>query len=96
MIKYLVSFVLLVGCASNPVPAPQPTTPPSTSDDEDPHSFCVTVYEPHFCLVTVNTKTFAGHGSNKCEAIKKLKQKLIKNNHDPLLAEKAECGRVFE
>ena len=84
MFKYLLSFVLLIGCASSPAPVPEPK-----------QDVCTTLYDPHLCLITIDSTTFAGHGSNKCVALRKLKQTLIERGHNPLLIQRAECGRVF-
>lgn len=95
MFKYLLSFVLLTGCVSRPAPAPKPTPKP-TAPVYEPHDVCNTLYEPHICMITIDSTTFAAHGSNKCKAMNKLKQTLVEHNHNPLIAEKAECGQVFE
>lgn len=83
MFKYLLSFVFLTGCATRPAPTPEP------------QDVCVTFYDPHLCLITIDSTTFANHGSNKCLALRKLKQTLIERGHNPLLIQRAECGRVF-
>jgi hypothetical protein len=83
MFKYLLSFILLVGCVSRPAPTPEP------------QDVCATLYDPHLCLITIDSTTFAGHGSNRCLALRKLKQTLIERGHNPLLIQRAECGRVF-
>lgn len=75
--------LILVGCAT----APQP----SKKTD-----LCTTVYDPHLCLITINSTTFAAHGSNRCVAVRKLKKTLEERGHNPLIVEKAECGRVYD
>lgn len=77
-------LLLLVGCAT----APQPPL-------EQP-DLCTTVYDPHLCLITIDKQTFAAHGSNRCVAIRKLKKTLEERGHNPLIVEKAECGRVYQ
>jgi hypothetical protein len=81
MIRLLL-LLLLVGCAT----APKPKQP----------DLCATVYDPHLCLITIDSTTFAAHGSNRCVAVRKLKKTLEERNHNPLIVEKAECGRVHE
>lgn len=76
--------LLLVGCAT------APKAPPEQPD------LCATVYDPHLCLITIDSTTFAAHGSNRCVAIRKLKKTLEERGHNPLIVEKAECGRVYE
>jgi len=84
MYKYLLIFALLISCVSRPVPKkPQ-------------EEICPTIYDPHLCVITINSATFAGFGLNKCLALKKLKQTLIEQNHNSLLAQRAECGRVHK
>lgn len=84
MFKCSLFFVLLAGCVSHPAPVPK-------SQD-----VCATLYDPHLCLITIDSTSFAGHGQNKCLALKNLKKTLIEHNHNPLLIQRAECGRVFE
>lgn len=82
MIRVL-PLLLLVGCASGPQAPKQP-------------DLCATVYDPHLCLITIDKQTFAARGSNRCVAIRKLKKTLEERGHNPLIVEKAECGRVYE
>lgn len=82
MYKFLFSFILLAGCATPP-PKPKP-------------DLCATVYDPHLCVLTIDSTTFAGHGTNRCLAIKQLEKTLEEHNHNPLVAQRAECGRVFK
>ena len=84
MFKYLMLFAL-VACKSVPAPQPQPSPAERA---------CATVYDPHLCLITIDSTTFAGHGSNKCVALKKLRATLVERGHNPLIVQKAECGRV--
>lgn len=84
MFKYMLSFVFLIGCATRPAP----TT--------EPQGVCATLYDPHLCVVLIDSTTFAGYGSNECLALRKLKQTLMERDFNPLLAQKAECGRVFK
>lgn len=86
MFKYLILFVL-VACQSTPAPQPQPSPAEMA---------CATVYDPHICLITIDSTTFAGHGQNKCQALRKLRATLAERGHNPLIAQRAECGRVFE
>lgn len=81
MIRVL-PLLLLIGCAT----APKPEKP----------DLCATVYDPHLCLITIDSTTFAAHGSNRCVAIRKLKKTLEERGHNPLIVEKAECGRVYD
>lgn len=84
MFKYLISFMLLAGCVSRPSPTSEPQG-----------DLCAMLHDPHLCILTINDKTFAGQGSNKCLALRELRQTLLENKHNPLLIEQAECGRVF-
>lgn len=77
-------LLLLVGCAT------APKAPPEKPD------LCSTVYDPHLCLITIDSTTFAAHGSNRCVAVRKLKKTLEERGHNPLIVEKAECGRVYD
>lgn len=86
MFKYLILFIL-VACKSTPSPE-EPT--------KLPEGACTTVYDPHLCIITIDSTTFTGHGSNKCIALKKLRNTLIEKNHNTLIIVKAKCGRVFE
>jgi hypothetical protein len=85
MFKYLM-LLTLVACKSTPAPQPQPFPTEKA---------CATVYDPHLCLITIDSTTFAGHGSNKCVALKKLRATLVERGHNPLISQKAECGRVL-
>jgi hypothetical protein len=82
MYKFLFSFILLAGCA---------TTPPKPKPD-----LCATVYDPHLCILTIDSTTFAAYGANRCLALKQLEKTLEKHNHNPLVVQLAECGRVFK
>jgi hypothetical protein len=85
MFKYLFLFIL-VACKSTPVPQTPTKSPTET---------CTMVYDPHLCIITIDSTTFTGHGSNKCIALKKLRNSLLEKNHNPLILVRAECGRVF-
>lgn len=76
-------LLLIAGCATAPKPQPRP-------------NLCATVYDPHLCLITIDSETFAAHGSNRCVALQKLQKTLEERGHNPLIVEKAECGRVFD
>jgi hypothetical protein len=84
MFKSLLSFMLLIGCISRPTPIPEPK-----------QDVCAMLYDPHLCIIVIDSEAFSGHGSNKCLALKKLKQVLVERDHNPLLIQKAKCGRVF-
>ena len=83
MFRYFI-LLLLVACKTTPEPVP------------NPQELCTTLYDPHLCLITIDSTTFGGQGSNRCIALRNLRQALIENKHNPLLTEIAECGRVFK
>ena len=78
VVKIALIAALLVGCASTK-PVPQ--------------AVCPAIYDPHLCLVTVGSATYGGYGSNRCDALNKLKLNMERNGvtqHGEV-----ECGRVF-
>jgi hypothetical protein len=83
MYKYFFPVIFLAGCVSVP---PQKT----------PSNVCEMTYDPYLCIITIDTATFAGYGANKCLALKELQATLIEHNHNPLVAQQAECGRVHQ
>jgi len=84
MYKYLFCLFFLVGCVSRPAP-----------NSDSYGDLCATIYDPHLCLIEIDDTVFGGHGTNRCLALKNLRKNLIEKNHNPLIAEKAACGRVF-
>lgn len=86
--KTLIIFtqiLLVVACKSTQRP-PEPPT----------EELCVTVVDPHLCLIDIDESTYGAHGTNRCDAIRKLKRVLADAGHNPLVVEKATCGRVFK
>lgn len=84
MLRYFI-LLLLAACKT--------TTPPQPKDVQ---KLCASLYDPHLCIIVIDDTAFAGHGSNKCLALRKLRQVLVDSNHNPLLTQRASCGRVFE
>jgi len=82
----LLSFVLS-SCST--IPKQEPKQEPKLPE------LCVTVVDPHLCLLKIDNDDFAAHGKNKCEAVKKLAKELEKAGHNPLIVKKATCGRVY-
>lgn len=75
--------LLLIGCKT--IEEPKQQQP----------DLCATVYDPHLCLIIIDSNDFASHGSNRCVAIRNLQKILEEHNHNPLIVKKAQCGRVL-
>jgi len=82
MFKYLFFIMFLLSCS---------TTAPYSSV-----FVCTAEYNPHLCTITIDDALYAGYGLNRCNALKSLEQSLKNQNQNPLLAYKAQCGKVYK